>query len=56
MAETVVATGAVIPVWNSVRYFDLNSNTTVILAVWPLAGPHLSLRFSFLAKNHLIQD
>ena len=56
MAEAVVATGAVIPVWDWVRYFDLSSNATVVLAVWPLAGHHLSLIFSFLAKDHLIQD
>lgn len=56
MAKAVVAIGSVIPMWNRVRYFDLDSNTTVVLAVWPLAGPHLSLRFSLLAKNHLIQD
>ena len=28
----------------------------MVLAVWPLAGRHLSLIFSFLAKDHLIQD
>lgn len=59
MAETVVAVGAVIPVCPSyqgikelIRSFDLSSNTMVVLAVWQPAGPHLSLDFCFLAKNH----